>query len=277
MFFLGLSTAEICQLSAASLPQEDQPSVLYDQYVMPLNGIASHASKANSLTVVAGQLLYKCQPVNTSSLVDCLQSFLHYLKSFNKPVVLMAHNNKVFDSRILVKAFMKLNLVEELQLLIQGFVDTLPLFREIIPHRPSYKQEQLVRDILDVSYDAHNGLEDVKALRDLLTHLKPTDQQYDRNSFSFGHVSDSLEHHTRVAYNLPSLMPLVDRKVISKSMAQKMAGSNLNYHHLKLAFQRGGMEGIKCLLAEKNSNTLKARVTISKKIVTKLINFMETY
>jgi hypothetical protein len=78
-----------------------------------------------------------------------------------------------------------------------------------------------------VSYDAHNGLEDVKALRDLLTHLQPTDQQYDRNSFSFQYVCESLEHHKRVSYNLPSLMPLVNRKIVSKSMAQRIAGSGL--------------------------------------------------
>jgi predicted house-cleaning NTP pyrophosphatase (Maf/HAM1 superfamily) len=88
--------------------------------------------------VLAGKLLYKCKPVITSSLTNCLKSFLDYLKSFKQQVVLVADSNKVFDSRILVKAFRSsnmLDMLEELHSVVVGFVDTLPLLREIIHNR----------------------------------------------------------------------------------------------------------------------------------------------
>lgn len=54
-------------------------------------------------------------------------------------------------------------------------------------------------------------------------------------------------------------------------MVQKMAGSNLILQSFKTCISKG-IEEIKCLLTEKHSDTLKARVSMSKKIVTKIIN-----
>ncbi|KAK3715646.1 hypothetical protein QZH41_020724, partial [Actinostola sp. cb2023] len=63
-------------------------------------------------------------------------------KSFEQPVILVAHNNKVFDARILVKAFKTLNMLEELKQIVIGFIDTLPFFRNIIPGKQSYRQDK---------------------------------------------------------------------------------------------------------------------------------------
>ena len=53
---------------------------------------------------------------------------------------------------------------------VEGFVDTLHVFREILPNRQSYKLESLVSDTLSLSYNAHSAAEDVKALQALVKH-----------------------------------------------------------------------------------------------------------
>ena len=123
----------------------------FDRYALPQYGISPQASQANKLTVVAGQLLYKSKPVQTLNITECLKESIDFLKASNSRVVLAAHNGRVFDSRILVKALFKENLLDAFQLVVIGFVDTLPLFKKLLPCRQSYKQESLVKDCLNKS------------------------------------------------------------------------------------------------------------------------------
>ena len=58
---------------------------------------------------------------------------------------------------------------EFLSKLCVGFVDTLILFKEILPQREKYSQESLVSDLLGISYSAHDSLEDVRALQRLVS------------------------------------------------------------------------------------------------------------
>ena len=70
-----------------------------------------------------------------------------------------------------------------------------------------------------------------------------------------------------------TLQPLLVAKVVSKGMAEKIAGSNLQLGHMNLAFQRGGLEGIACILSETING--KARVTRSKRIAQKLYKYFK--
>ncbi|XP_015772608.1 PREDICTED: uncharacterized protein LOC107350882 [Acropora digitifera] len=55
------------------------------------------------------------------------------------------------------------NMLSELQSLLIGFINTLPILKKLLSDRCSYKQEELVSGCLNKTYDAHNGLEDVKS------------------------------------------------------------------------------------------------------------------
>ncbi|XP_061173390.1 uncharacterized protein LOC133182560 [Saccostrea echinata] len=83
---------------------------------------------------------------------------------------------------------------------IEGFVDILHVFREVLPKRDTYRLELLVLDTMSVSYNAHSAVEDVKILQSLI------------------------------------------------------AQSGLAFSHLKLAFDRGGAEGLENILSEKQSD-----------------------
>ena len=72
--------------------------------------------------------------------------------------------------------------------------------------------------------------------------------------------------------HLASLELLTDKNILTKSMAQKVAGSGLNIFHLKLARSRDEISGISQLFKEKFDG--KARVTNSKKIIAKVNDFL---
>ena len=68
---------------------------------------------------------------------------------------------------------------------------------------------------------------------------------------------------------LPPLYPPIQQKALSKSMAEKVAGSGLELYHLTKAFQKGGTEGLRSLLTDKNGD--KVRVSSSKNVTEKLL------
>lgn len=217
---VGLNNAEICQLSAVQWAGQQQT---FDRYVLPKNGISQQASQAKKLMTVAGQLLYKSQLVNAITLTECLKDFITFLKSLKSKIILVAHNGKVFDSRILVKAIIANNMLSELQSVLTGFIDTLPMLKKLLPDRSSYKQEELVRGCLNKTYDAHNGLEDVKdSLRDLLLHLKPQNSVLASHSFHVEFVCESIQHHARMTTNFPSFKDLVSKKYYQKQWHKKL-------------------------------------------------------
>lgn len=227
------------------------------------------------MTVIAGHLLYKSRPVKALTLTESLKEFLEFLKSLQSKVTLIAHNGKVFDSRILIRALSAANLLSELQTVVIGFIDTLPMFKQLLPGQKSYKQEELVKDCLNKSYDAHNGLEDVKSLRDLLNHLKPDNSVLSSHSFNVEFVCQSLQHHARMTANFPSFQALVSKKVLSKSMAHRIAGLGLNLQQIGLIHARGGYDGLRVVLSAKQSGSnSQCRVTASKKILRTLSDYL---
>ena len=68
---------------------------------------------------------------------------------------------------------------------------------------------------------------------------------------------------------LTSLQPL--QNCISSYMLKKIAHSGLYYHHLQLALQRGGAEGIENIFGEKNDDG-KVRATRTKSVIAKIFD-----
>lgn len=64
--------------------------------------------------------------------------------------------------------------------------------------------------------------------------------------------------------------PLLDQKVISNLMGNKIAGSGVSLPHLQLAFQRNGREALRDVLSEMIDGNV--RVTKSKKIIYSVAN-----
>lgn len=148
------------------------------------------------------------------------------------------------------------------------------MFKTILPHREKYSQESLVADHLGTSYRAHDSLEDVRALQQLVSYKEVNDKVTMESSFTINYAINSTTYCLNEAVNVHSLQPLITSKVISKGMGDKIAGSGLMLNHLKLSFIHGGKEGLRSVLAERING--KPRVTISSRIIMALVNHLKS-
>ena len=155
---------------------------------------------------------------------------------------------------------------------VVGFSDTLPAFRELFPDRRSYSQENLAKDLLDSTYDAHNALGDVRMLYTLSSNFID-DQLLLRHSFTTSWFQEYSIFLQQKSANILTLQPLLQSKAISKRIAEKMAPSGLQYHHLLLAHQREGNDGVSNVLMEKFKG--KRRVTANKRVIRNICTFLQ--
>ena len=90
---------------------------------------------------------------------------------------------------------MRCNLLNPFRECVAGFVDTLPLFKNVLPERKTYSQESLVTDLLGVSYEAHDSLEDVRALQKLVAHVNVSSKEIYESSFTvdYAHGCSNLK------------------------------------------------------------------------------------
>ena len=79
----------------------------------------------------------------------------------------MGHYSKKFDLPFLKHYLKENDLWETFLTVVVGYVDTWIVFRQEFPNRSSYKQVDLVRGLLGEDYEAHNALEDARALQKL--------------------------------------------------------------------------------------------------------------
>ena len=128
--------------------------------------------------------------------------------------------------------------------IVVGFVDTKLVFKKEIPNQTSYTQVNLMKDLLQETYCAHNALDDVKALKKLCGLVKNKFPSY-----TVG-ITDVVNSANTSTYK-KTLLPLQTEKAITDSMATKIARAGLNYTHLKLACERNGYDGLSVILGEK--------------------------
>ena len=240
---------------------------------MPEKEITPTASRLTQLAIVRGRMCHRGKPVNTKNAKEALRNFIEWLKAKEGPVVLFAHNAKLFDCKHIIYSLKKCDLMSSFQSCVVGFVDTLILFKTILPQTEKHSQESLVRDLLGTSYRAHDSLEDVRALQQLLSCKEVNDKVIMESSFTTNYAISSTKYTLNKAVNIHSLQPLIASKVISKGMGDKIAGSGLMLNHLKLSFIWGGKEGLRSVLTERING--KPRVTTSSRIIMALFNYLK--
>uniref|UniRef100_A0A672HWV1 exodeoxyribonuclease III n=1 Tax=Salarias fasciatus TaxID=181472 RepID=A0A672HWV1_SALFA len=127
-------------------------------------------------TVRDGKLFCHEDLKATTPLLEALQSFIAFLSSFRRPVLLVGHNARSFDAPILSRVLTQSSLLEPFREAASGTLDTLPVSRELFPDLQNHRQEFLVRRFLNKQYGAHNAVEDAKVLQELFKHWDIQDQ-----------------------------------------------------------------------------------------------------
>ena len=260
-------SCEITQLAASTMDK----TRTFDQYVLPDGTIPSKASSITSITKERDTLFYKGRPVPSVDTVTALQRFAEWLENCGKSV-LIAHNAEKFDSRHLWRIIRSCKLEGSFSSLV-GFGDSLPLFRAKFPNEKNHKLGGIHNTLLGKPFVAHNALDDVFALIDILQVIQLNNTSLAEYTFARKYINDRFEFLILKQNNLATLQTLVAQKVLSSGMAEKMAASGLNFSHLEIVFQRGGVDGLKDLCTEKFGG--KCRVTSDKRILTALSSYFE--
>jgi len=213
--------------------------------------------------------------VDAVSVNEALTNFIAWINKFEN-VSLVAHNGRRFDYPVLMSALVSVNLHAAFTSSVVAMIDSLTVFRKLYPGRSSYKQEELVKDLLQATYNAHNALDDVAALGRLVLSTKLSATQLMEHSFSTMAVLYSLRTSTAKANNLRSLDVLVSSGVCKRPTAENIAGSGLRLGHLQTIYDRDGEDGLINTFTVHNSEG-QPRVTSSKRvleaIIPKLVDF----
>ena len=268
-------SAELIQVSIVSKDQQFS----YSEYITPQGAISPAASKVHGLTseVLHGvKVLCKDgKKVHSVSLQECLIQLLsfiektreHYKKETNKPVitVMLGHNSSLFDTPVLLRSGGS-SFVEKLMLLDVLFADSLLIFKsirksdfpssEILSQCEGNKLTTLYSHLFNESFDAHDAVEDVKALIKIVfkSSLGITQEQV----FSFGQAvtakqaNDDMQfldqRHARTSTYRRMCFP-DGRRVISDAIKQKLAIRGISYENLEQIYRQFGKLGLFAIIA----------------------------
>ena len=107
-------------------------SAIFNEYIKPNASISPAASKVNGFTNEGHDLYLHGRNVSAKLLRIVANASLQFFTGLEKPCVLVAHNC-AFDAPRRMRLINQVNLVAEFSKDTEGFVDTLPLFRNKFP------------------------------------------------------------------------------------------------------------------------------------------------
>lgn len=168
-------------------------------FMVPRCRIEPGASRITGFRVRRHRLFHHRKPVLTNSLQEALVSFMTFLRMFGRPL-LVGHNIRRFDCPVLARALDEFDLKVAFQAGIMGFLDSLPLTRQLLKDSEvkSFKQENLVKTVLGDSYAAHDALADVQALQKLFWALRPTTGMIQQLTFSLDSINTKTVNSARL-------------------------------------------------------------------------------
>lgn len=175
---LDTSVCDIIQLSAICGER------VFNAYTLPRCPLTDSAKRVTGFTVSDDSLFLRGVPVETIPLVDAITSFIDFLRSFRRPVVLAAHSVTRFDAPVLCRVLRQLSLQQKFEQVVTGFLDTFLLSKNLYRGLNSYSQVNMVRHFLGKTYNAHNAEEDARMLQELFNVWSPHRRNLTRVTFA---------------------------------------------------------------------------------------------
>ena len=249
--------------------QESPPRILpaFSCYIFARPAIFQQSTNVTGIGICrrSGQtvLTVHGKPVASSNLREGMKLFLDFLSQFSK-VLLVAHNGKAFDMKVLIHQAHHCDLEAELVAAVAGFADTLLAFRHHLKAQiPKFTLGALNAHFNGPEFAAQDAAGDVSTLQHIMTKLPASElAQYQWTTADCVAMTD---HHSRKKVLANGIRASGLKALLSAAMIDKIALSGLGYQHLKLAFTRDGTTGISGLFREKVAH--KPRVTSNRKII----------
>lgn len=296
-------SAEICQLSAIDY----SGSYTFSEYILPTDDIDVHASAVNKLTIknINGErkLFKNGVVVPAMPLNEVITRFTRYISqsidraksTTNKDIttVLIGHNIARFDTPILLRNAGK-QFSDKLQSMEVCFADSLALFKTLVKCKfpslknsdgifPQVNQSSLYETLFQQSFDAHDALEDVTALRKILFSSRlelPAKTIIDNSRLvDTNHAINDMEyldrrHRNVQTFNYTLYNPQNNTGcLIKKNMIEKISGSGLTYEDLQNVHKVHGKDGLTAILSKppSRSSSSKPRVTRTGRILSAIV------
>ena len=278
----------------------DRPDKQFSCYILP------NASKVNKRTVKTvngiGRHIKDNRPVEALELSQVLTAVLNFFEgqhrfSFVTIHKARLHNAATFDIPILLRNGGEDFIAELSSISSIRFADTLTLLKSLIKSKhsslqnavgqyPKPGQSSVYEHLFQTTFDAHDALEDVIALRRILfsSKLALSDEMLVNRS-SVISVKDAAEdlkyldnRHQRVlSFRGKLYNPGHAGSPIKQGIAVKIAGSGLAYEDLKSLYLRFGRKGLVCILTRPPLSTRSTlpRVTNTTRKVSAILKHFE--
>lgn len=241
----------------------------FSRYIIPGIPMTSEAEKVTGLVWDGQKLFYKGKELSTVSISSALSDFFIWLQQFSD-VVLVAHNGKNFDFRVISKAAENCNLFDVFTQCVFALVDSLAVFRGRFPELKKFNQAHLAEHFCKEDFNAHNAEDDARMLNKILIKSNLTARELLKYSYqSNAHLLQENFNKAK-SKNLSSLQPLIASGVMKMTTAENIAGSGLSSSHLKMIFNRSGEDGIVDVFMSKTVDG-KPRVSKDKKLLSSVI------
>ncbi|XP_076454872.1 uncharacterized protein LOC143289707 isoform X2 [Babylonia areolata] len=251
-------TCHITQIAAHSGEET------FSRFVLPKKAISEGAQQVTGITCVGQQMYHHGQEVVSLSITHALDDFITFLGK--EPVVLIGHNIKNFDCPRLLIALQACGLVEGFRRMVHGFVDTLPLFRELCPQAENHRQPTLYRHFLGQDYLAHDAREDVKALQQVVDRARPGHDAFTHHSFTLEHIIECQCYKAARDRLRAAWMVLVREGRISQYIADKASDNGLGWEEIRHTFLTDGEGAVRRLLTERLTNVQRIIDSIIQKL-----------
>ena len=246
---------------------------LFLVYITPSKSIDEKASQVTGLCMVSGQLQCRGIEVSSVSLSEGLRQFYEFLSTFQKKCFLVAHNCK-FDCPRLLTAIDNINFTENYKAIVAGFSDTLPVIKKItgLTGKSENKLEQLAINNKIPSIDAHNAINDIIMLEQLIIKLDVKNHQMLESTLTWNEAVDKKIFNDELPSALQKLHGL--DTCTSLATTKKLIVAKMSYNLILETFKNDKLIGLLNLFDEDENGDV--RVTKCRKVVKKISDFLET-
>ncbi|XP_039304358.1 uncharacterized protein LOC120357591 [Solenopsis invicta] len=259
-------TADILQIAAK------HETSTFSIYINSTQKIDERASQVTGLRIVAGQLQYRNNSVTSFPLSEAMQQFYKFLSGFHKKCILVAHNCK-FDYPRLLAVIQKTFLIDHFKTVLHGFCDTLPIIKKCtgLTGKGENKLEQLASNLQISTTDAHNAINDVIILEQIIIKLGIPNQNILESTLTWNQAIEKKAFHD----NLPNALKKLSVLSTCTSLAtrKKLIAANISYDLILDSFKQHKLIGLLNLFGEDENGIV--RVTKSRSVIQKISEFLE--
>lgn len=243
----------------------------FNSFITPTQKIAPSASKVNGLVINHNKLFQNGIQVETLPRDLVFAKILKFFHDLHKKCLLVAHNCG-FDAARFIYTVQKLPFKDKIYKCIFGFSDTLNLFRQKFPKRPTgHKLTTLASELLSLSCDgAHDASFDVKLLEKLtVKYIAP--EELIKSKKSVQAIEKILEDYFKINAELPLYVPMYG--ILKTEMIKRLIKHDITYKNLVESYKTQSIEKtISLLKGEVNG---KPQIIKKDEILNNILNFLK--